>query len=332
MQGLLMRRRDFIGGLSSSMAWPMVVRAQQGERVRRVGILLYGAANDPSSEAHAAAIRGGLSKLGWTEGRNLRIDLRFVRGDVQTLRSDAEALVRLAPDVIVANTGPVTRAVQLTTRTIPIILVAVGDPVANGYVTNLARPEGNTTGYTNLFFSIAGKWVQLLKDVAPRLERVGFIYNSSFDMSGYWGEIETAGTKLGLLTARLPVGTESEIERAIETFAAEPNGALILTVQPNRALRDLIGQLAIRHRLPTIYNEKNSMPDEGLMSYGPSVEEIFGRGATFYVDRILRGAKVIDLPVQFATKFELVINLRTAKAIGIAIPGTLLATADEVIQ
>ena len=327
-----MRRREFIAGLGSAAATPVVVRAQQGERVRRVGILIYGAANDPNSEANAAAIRDGLSKLGWTEGRNLRVDLRFVRGDVEALRGDAEALVRLAPDVIVAHTGPVTRAAQLTTRTVPIIFVSVGDPVANGYVTNQARPEGNTTGYTNLFFSIAGKWVQLLKDVVPRLEKVGFVYNSDFTMSGYWGEIETAGTKLAVRTARLPVGTASEIERTIETFAAEPNGALIVTVQPNGALRDLIGQLALRYRLPTIYNEKSSMPNEGLMSYGPSVEEVFGRGATFYVDRILRGAKVNDLPVQFATKFELVINLRTAKAIGLAIPATLLATADEVIQ
>jgi len=325
-----MKRRTFIAGLGGAAAWPLAVRAQQGERLRRVAVLIYGAENDPIAQAYVAVIRDGLSMAGWTEGRNLRTDLRFV-GDADAIRIAVDGAVSLAPDVIVAHTGPVLRAVQLRTQTIPIVLVAVGDPIGNGYVANLSRPEGNTTGITNLFFSIAGKWVELLKEAVPRLERVAFIYHSVFTYTGYWAAIEAAAPNLSVRAVRIPVSGVLEVEQAIGAFAVEPNGGLIVAAQPNAAFREAMFRQAIERRLPTLYIERIDIGQSGLIFYGPNFDNLYRRSA-YFVDRILRGTRVSELPVEFPTKFDLVINLRVAKAIGLAIPESFLLRADEVIE
>jgi putative ABC transport system substrate-binding protein len=323
-----MRRRDFIAGLGSAAAWPLAARAQQGERMRRIALLLYGSENDPRARASAAAIRDELSKLRWIEGRNVQIDLRF-SGDADAIRANVDELVGLAPNVIVTETGPITHAAQLKTRTIPIVLVSVGDPVANGYVDSLSRPGGNTTGITNLFFSIAGKWVELLKDAAPRLEGVAYFYNGVFDMAGYWAAIEASAMKLAMRRRRILVKDAADIERAIDAFDAEPNWGLIVGPQSTVADRELIYRLAIQHRLPTITTTKYLISDGGLMSYGPNEDDLHRRAAS-YVDRILRGAKVSELPVEFPTKFQLVIKVSSARTIGIS--ESFLLRADELID
>jgi putative ABC transport system substrate-binding protein len=325
-----MLRREFIAGLAGAVASPLAARSQQGERLRRIAVLIYGAENDPVAQAYAAAIRDGLSTSGWTEGRNLRTDLRFV-GDAGAIRTAVDGAVSLAPDVIVAHTGPVLRAVQQRTKIIPIVLLAVGDPVGNGYVANLSRPEGNTTGITNLFFSIAGKWVDLLKEAVPRLERVALIYHSVFNLAGYWAAIEAAAPKLSLRAVKIPIGDVSEIEHAIDAFAVGPNGGLIVGAQPNIPFREAMFRQAKERRLPTLCNERIDITQGGLMFYGPNHDNLFRR-AGYFVDRILRGARASELPVEFPTKFDLVINLRIAKAIGLTIPELFLLRADEVIE
>jgi putative tryptophan/tyrosine transport system substrate-binding protein len=326
-----MKRRQFIAVLGSTAAWPLVARAQQGEQMRRVGALMFGSEEDPEYHIGLRALREGLQTLGWIEGRNLRMDLRFGDGDLKRLRAHAEELVKLAPDVIVVTSGDGTRTVQQLTRTIPIIFLGVGDPVKGGLVKSIARPEGNATGFTNKFDEIRGKWLELMKEAAPRLARVALLFNaqiSSTDFSPYEG----AAATLGLTAIRTPFHNAEEIERAIVSFAAEPNGGLVvLPPNPTAENKELIIRLAIQHRLPTIYQTKSFTTDGGMMSYGSDPADVF-RNASTYVDRILRGAKPGDLPVQFPTKLQLVVNLKTAKAIGLTIPETLLATADEVIQ
>jgi putative tryptophan/tyrosine transport system substrate-binding protein len=328
-----MRRRDFIAGLgSAAAASPLVARAQQGERVRRVGVLLFGAENDPIFQALFGALRERLQRLGWIEGRNLHLDVRFNAADANRMRESAQELISLAPDVIVVGSATGTRAVQERTQTIPIVFVSVGDPVASGLVGSTARPEGNTTGFTNLFPSIAGKWLALLKEAAPHVSRFALIFNPQFPVTGiYLDAIDKPAATLAVKAIRTPVRSASEIERAIEAFATEPNGGLIVIPPPlDRADRELIVRLTTHHRLPTMSPDRQ-YGEGSLMTYGPDGVDLY-RGAASYVDSILRGAKPHDLPVQFPTKFKLVINLKIAKAIGLDVPPTLRALADEVIE
>ena len=323
-----MRRRDFVTLLGGAATWPLAARAQQSERERRVGMLT---GLDQSYQAFAAAFREGLSKLGWVEGLNLMTELRFGAGDADAIRTYAAELVSLAPDVIVTTTVPATKAVQQQTRTIPIVFVAVGDPVDNGIVKNIARPETNATGVTNLVASFGGKWIALLKEAAPRVERVALVYNPKFELSfgSLLPSIEEAASVLDIQTVRVPYRNAGDIARAIDAFAASPNGgAILLPPPPPPVTREAFYGLAIQHRLPTI----SANTSEGsLVAYGPDVVDLYRR-ASSYVDRILRGAKVNELPVVFPTGFQLVINLKTAKALGLTVPPSLLTRADEVIE
>jgi putative ABC transport system substrate-binding protein len=321
-----MRRRDFITLLGAT-AWPLAARAQQGERVRRIGMLTVG-----PGQAYIAAFREGLAKLGWVEARNLRIELRFGGGDADRIRAYAAELVSLAPDVIVTSTVAATKAVQQQTQTIPIVINGAADPVANGIVKSLGRPEGNTTGVTNLYYSIGGKWLELLKEAAPRVERVALIYNDqvSSGLGGYTPSIEEAARLLAVKAIKIPYRAAVDLVQGIDAFASEPNAGLIVLPTAG-ANRGTILRLAAQHRLPTIYPDRTFVAEGGLMAYGSDVVELFRR-ASYFVDRILRGTKVSELPVEFPTKFDLVINLKAAKAIGVEIPPTMLTRADEVIE
>jgi putative ABC transport system substrate-binding protein len=273
-----------------------------------------------------------LKELGWIEGRNLRIDFRFA-SDPELIRARAAELVGSAPDAIVVNTNRATKALQSLTQTLPIVFAGVGDPAANGLVASLGRPGGNITGITNLFFSMGGKWLELLKEIAPRLARTGIIFNPEFAArEGWFAAIEEAAPMVGVRPTKLPVRNLGDIERAIVAFAAEPNGGLIV-VPPGvvGGERDLVLRLARERQLPAIYPARSYSADGGLMSYGADTADLFRQSAA-HVDRILRGARPGDLPVQFPTKFELVINRKTAAAMGLAIPTTLIARADELIE
>jgi putative tryptophan/tyrosine transport system substrate-binding protein len=327
-----MRRRDFIAGVGGAAAWPLAARAQQPNRMRRVGVLLSGTENDLVVQALWAASREALGKLGWIEGRNVRFDVRFIATDPDRMRAHAEELVRLAPDVILAVSLSATKAVQQQTRTIPIVFVNVGDPVAGGLVKSFARPQGNTTGITGLYPSITGKWLGLLKEAAPRTSRVALIFHPEFVVDSFFPAIETVAAVLAIKTTRTPVRQATEIERAIVAFAAEPDGGVIMMPPtPTDVARESINRLTVQYRLPSISASKLAVVEGGLMSYGPPIFDAF-RSAASYVDRILSGAEPGDLPVQFPTKFELVINLKTAKAIGLTIPESFLLRADEVIE
>ena len=335
-----MRRRDLImligGTAAPSLLWPLPSRAQPDSRVRRIGVMLSGAESDPLVQAQLAAWRQTLQQLGWIEGRNLRVDFRFRAADLVGMRAVAQELVGLAPDVMVVSGAAGTRTVQELTRTIPIDFVQVGDPVSSAVLETIGRPEGNTTGITNLFPSIAGKWLELLREAVPQTARVALIFNPELPVTEtYLAAIEAAAATLAVKSIRAPLrtaGGAAEIEPAIDAFAAEPNGGLVI-VPPNpvAADRQLILRLAGQHRLPTISTDKHYVAEGCLMSYGPDSIDLY-RSAASYVDRILRGAKPGDLPVQFPTKFELAINLRTAKALGLDIPWFLQQRADEVIE
>jgi len=281
-------------------------------------------------QAQLAAVREGLAQRGWTEGRNVRFDSRLYDDDPQTLRSHAQELVRLAPDCIVAGSQPSILALLQETRTIPIVFHNVGDPVEGGILKNIARPEGNVTGATSNYHSIAGKWLELLKEAAPRTSRVALIFVPGIVTENYFAVIDAAAAALGVKVVQLPYRNSAELERAIDTFAFQPNGGFVLVPPPPRgAGRELIYRLALKYRLPGIAASDYDSADTVMMSYGgDSVEP--ARIAASYVDRILRGAKVSELPVQFPSKFELVINLKIAKAIGLDIPATLTARADEL--
>jgi putative ABC transport system substrate-binding protein len=331
-----MRRREFIAGLGSAAAWPLGARAQQGERVRRVGVLMAGASEgDPFQRANLARLRDGLARLGWMEDRDLRIDVRFAGGDLNRIRAYAAELVSLAPDVLMVTPPTMaTIAVQEQTQTIPIVFTAGGDPLVSGVMRNITRPEGNTTGFSNYEPSFVGKWLAMLKAAAPRLTRVAVIFSpelvSSPFGSIYMPSIEAAAPTFALQMIKLPIRDVVDVVRGIDAFAAEPNGGLV--VLPPAPYRETVIRLAAQHRLPAIFHSRDFAVTGGLMSYGSASPTDQFRRAASYVDRLLRGAKVSDLPVQFPTKFELVINLKTAKALGLTIPETLLATADEVIQ
>jgi putative ABC transport system substrate-binding protein len=329
-----MRRREFITLLGSAAeAWPLAARAQQDGRVRRVGILERGEETDRYIQAQKAALREGLAKLGWIEGRNVRFELRFSADDPARLRANADELVRLGPDVIAVASLQATRALLQRTRTIPIVFTSVGDPVATGLLKDIARPEGNATGITTLFHSVVGKWLELLKEVAPRTASVALIFVPGIVADVYFDILSAAAEALGLKTTRVPYGNAGELERAIDAFAAVPNGALVMVPPPPSAShRELINQLAVKYRLPTIYSGgRDYISEGGMMSYGSDTVEAH-RIAASYIDRILRGAKVGELPVQFPTKFELVINLKTARALGLTVPPTLRVLASEVIE
>ena len=323
----MIRRREFIAGLGSAAACPAVARAQQGDRMRRIGLLLSGG----SANENFGTFRDAMAKLGWIEGRNLRIDFRAGGAggnDPDRIRASAIELVGLAPDAIVSGTLPATRAMQRQTHDIPIIFAGVGgDPVAAGVVTSIARPEGNVTGFTNLFNEIGGKWIELLKKAAPRVTRVALVGASI----NYIRPAEAVARALELQPIRMPVRDDLELVRAIDYFAGQQNGGLV-AVPPVVVNRGLLFRLLAQHGLPAIFPDREFVTNGGqLMSYGSNWADLF-RGVASYVDRVLRGTKVSELPVQHPTKFELLINLTTAKALGLTIPETLLATADEVIQ
>jgi putative ABC transport system substrate-binding protein len=329
-----MQRRAFISLLGGAAAWPVAARAQQAERVRRVGMLIGQGESDQIRQAALGAFRDGLGKLGWIEQRNLRLDVRYIGGDADRIHDYAAELVNLSSEVIVAATGAGVRELQQQTLTIPIVLVGGGAIVANGLVRDIAHPESNVTGIANLYGSISGKWVQLLKEAAPSLTTIGLVYNPQLvpEDGGYFSAIQDAARALAVKTAKLPFQDTLAMVRAIDMFAAAPHGALIvLPPAPNAPDRKTIRELAAEHRLPAIYPARQYAAEGGLMAYGSNPVDLMARAA-FFVDRILRGVKVSELPVEFPTRFELTINLATAKVIGLAIPESLLLIADEVIE
>jgi putative tryptophan/tyrosine transport system substrate-binding protein len=335
-----MRRREFITLLTGAAAAAALLRphaahAQQGGRVRRIGWLIGGAENDLGSRATRVALQETLAKLDWIEGRNLRIDLRFSAGDSDRMRAYAAELAGLAPDVILTNSGATTRAEQLQTQTIPIVFTAGGDPVTDGLVRNIARPEGNITGFSSREPSIAGKCLELLKEAVPRLNRVAVVFNPELALTVpfYMSSIEWAAPAMGVATIKTPVRNAVDVVRAIDAFAAEPNGGVLVlpATSPTSTTRDTILQLTAQHRLPTIFTNRADADAGGLLAYAADDVDMSRRAAT-YVDRLLRDAKVSELPVQFPTKYELVVNLKAAKAIGLTIPEAFLLRADELIE
>ena len=329
-----MERRAFIRAIGGAVAaWPIASRAQQGERVRRIGVLMPGLAADPEIQNRIASFQHGLHVLGWTDGSNVRIDYRWSGTDADRLRSSAVELVGLAPDVIFAGTTSAMGALLQVTHTVPIVFALVADPVGAGYVDSLARPGGNVTGYLPFEYGIAGKWLELLKQTVPAVTRMAVIRdpNSSTGI-GQWAVIQAMAPSIGVELSLINIRDAGEIERDITAFARSPNGGLIVTGTPLATQhRELIIKLAADHKLPAIYYERYYVTGGGLISYGPNIVDQFRRAAG-YVDRILKGEKPNDLPVQAPTKYELVVNLKTAKALGIDVPPALLARADEVIE
>jgi ABC-type uncharacterized transport system substrate-binding protein len=328
-----MKRREFITLLGGVAAWPLAARAQQGERMRRVGVLLPAAADDPEFQASFGAFLQGLALLGWTIGRNVRIDTRWATTDAAEIRRHAAELAALAPDVILAHAATTVGPLLQATRTVPIVFPAVVDPVGAGFVDSLARPGGNATGFISFEYSLSGKWLELLKEIAPGLTRVAVLRNAATPSGpGQFGVIQAVAPSLRVEVNPVNVRDAGEIERAVAAFARAPNGGLIVTASPAAQLhRELIISLAARHKLPAVYPFRYFAADGGLISYGPDQVDQY-RQAAGYVDRILKGEKPADLPVQAPTKYELVINLKTAKALGLDVPATVLARADEVIE
>jgi putative ABC transport system substrate-binding protein len=328
-----LRRRQFITFLGGAAAWPLAARAQQPERMRRIGVFMGLAADDPEGQARVAAFLQGLQEWGWSVGRNVRIDTRWTGGDADRLRKYAAELVALAPDVIFVNGGSHLGALQQASRTVPIVFAAVVDPVGGGYVMSLARPGRNATGFTSAEYGISGKWLELLKQVAPRVTRVGVLRDPSITSGiGQFAAIQAVAPSLGAELTPLDVRDAGEIEQGVGAFTRGPNDGLIVVANPTSNInRELIISLAARHRLPAIYPARYFVSSGGLISYGSEVLDQFRRAAG-YVDRILKGEKPADLPVQAPTKYETVINLKTAKALGLDVPATVLARADEVIE
>jgi len=328
-----MRRREFIALAGGAVAaWPRVARAQQGERVRRVSVLMPFTADDPEAQPRLLALAQGLQELGWTVGRNLRIDTRWAASDADRARKYAAELIALAPDIIVANGASVLGPLQQATRTVPIVFVNVPDPVGGGDVASLAHPGGNATGFMQSEYSMSAKWLELLKEIAPRVTRAVVIRDpTSTTGVGQFAVIQSAAGSLGVELSPIDMRDAGEIERGVTAFARAPNGGLIVTTAGSVIRRSLIIALAARHKLPAVYPYRYHVSGGGLISYGPDVVDQY-RQAAGYVDRILKGEKPADLPVQAPTKYELVINLKTAKALGITVPPTLIARADEAIE
>ena len=328
-----MKRRKFItllGGAAAS--WPLAARAQQGGGVRRIGVLMPTDAENPDNQARLAAFLQELQQFGWAVGRNLRIDLRWAAGEVERNRQYAAELVALAPEVILAAPSGVP-ALKQATRTVPIVFTIVTDPVGLGFVDNLARPGGNITGFLSFEYGISGKWLELLKHVATGMTRAAVIRDPAIATgAGQFAAVASVGPALGVDIVPVNVSDPGELEAALAAFARSPNGGLVVTGSAFAVMRrDLIIKLAAQHRLPTIYYDRSFAVAGGLISYGPDFVDLYRRAAS-YVDRILRGEKPADLPVQAPTKYELVLNLKTAKALGLTVPDKLLATADEVIE
>jgi len=332
IEGDPMRRREFIAALGGAATFTFAARADNQDRVRRVGVLIFGAEDDPVSETRMEGLRQGLEKLDWVEGRNLEIDFRFGAADPRRIRACAKDLVSRAPDVIVTGAAPATRAVLDLTQTIPVVYVEVTNEVGFGLTGKLARPETNSTGITNLYLAIGARWLELLKQAAPNLTRVALLFNPEFDSPAYLAAIEQASGAYHVKTTRAPVRNADEIEHAIAAAAAEPDGGL-LVVPPTPAFSEirLIFRLANQYRLPAIYPTRGFAAEGGLLAYGAVSSDLFRQAAT-YVDRILHGAKPSELEVGFPTKFDLIVNLKAAKAIGLEIPPKLIARAAEVIE
>jgi putative tryptophan/tyrosine transport system substrate-binding protein len=332
-----MRRREFItllgGTAASSAAWPLAALAQQDGRVRRVGVLHSGAADDPHLQARNTAFLQALQQFDWTEGRNIRLDIRWGAADADRIRKYVTELVALAPDVILATGSSTVGPLLQATRSIPIVFTLVPDPVGAGFVDNLARPGGNATGFMLFEYGIGGKFLELLKQIAPGVTRVAVLRDPGITAGiGQFAAVQTAAPSLGIEITPVNMHRAGEIENDIATFARSANGGLVVTGSPLAVLhRNLIIALAARHKLPAVYFEREFAVDGGLISYGPNFVEQY-RFAAGYVDRILKGEKPADLPVQAPTKYELVINLKTAKALGLTVSPTLLARADKVIE
>jgi putative tryptophan/tyrosine transport system substrate-binding protein len=324
-------RRKFIAALGAAAAWPLAARAQQGERMRRIGVLAPGD-NDGTLQARYAAFLQGLRQLGWIEGRNVHIDIRWGGGNPADMRKYAAELVALAPDVILSigsATGPLLEA----TRTVPIVFVIAPDPVGAGYVESLARPGGNATGFMMFEYGLSGKWLELLKEIAPGVTRAVILRDASIAAGiGQFAIIQSVAPSVGVDVTPVDLRDAAEIERVVKTFTQSANGGLILTASPLSLVhRNLIIALAAQYKLPAVYIERGYVAAGGLASYGPNFIDQF-RSAAGYVDRILKGAKSDDLPVEAPTKYELIVNLKTAKALGLTVPQSILARADEVIE
>jgi ABC-type uncharacterized transport system substrate-binding protein len=329
-----LQRREFtmlLGGVAAT--WPLAARAQQGDHIRRIGVLQGQSAEDPESKARRTAFEQALQQLGWIQGRNVRIDYRFAGGDAATSRKQAEELVALAPDVIVSTGSFSTGQLLRATHAVPIVFAIVPDPVGSGYVDSLAQPGGNATGFMQFEYGLSGKWLELLKEIAPGLKRAIVLWDPAITAGiGQFAIIQSVATSTGIDVRPVNLRDAGEIERAITAFARTPNGGLVVTASALSVVhRDLIVTLAARHKLPAVYYERFFVTGGGLISYGADFIEQH-RHAAGYVDRILKGEKPADLPVQAPTKYALAINLKTAKALGLTLPPSLLARADEVIE
>jgi putative tryptophan/tyrosine transport system substrate-binding protein len=328
-----MNRRELITGLGGAAAWSLAARAQQPERVRRIGVLMNVAAADPEGQAQVAAFLQALQQLGWSEGRNVRIDTRWGENDVERDRRYATELLAFAPDVILASGTLSVVAIRRVTRTSPIVFAGVSDPVGAGFVDTLARPGGNVTGFMIFEYSLSGKWLELLKEIAPRLMRAAVLRDSTNPAGiAQFGALQAVAQSLGVELRPVDTRDAREIEHAIASFARAANGGLIVTPSASvSAHHDLIVMLAARYKLPAVYSSRSMVIGGGLICYGPDTADQF-RQAAGYVDRILKGEKPADLPVQAPTKYELVINMKTARALGLDLPAQLLARADDVIE
>jgi putative tryptophan/tyrosine transport system substrate-binding protein len=330
-----MRRREFIAVFGGIAAWPLAARAQQHDDVRRIGVLLTAAADDPESQTSLAAFKEALKQLGWSESTNLRIDYRGAAGDPERIQTFAKELVALQPHVILARSTPVTAALLKQTRTIPIVFTVVSDPVGEHFVESLARPGGNATGFTNVEYSLTGKWLELLKEVAPSIKRVAFVFDPKLAPGAgtyYTRLIESSAPAFTVVPKVLPIRDATEIEHAIGEFVAEPDAGLVVLPDATTLVhRGLIISLAARYRVPAIYAFRDFVVEGGLISYGIDVVDQFQKAAS-YVDRILKGTKPADLPVQLPAKFMMAINLKTAKDLGLELPLLLQQRADEVIE
>jgi len=328
-----LRRREFITLLGGAAAWPFAARAQQGQRMRRIGVLMHLAADDPEGQRRVAVFLQGLQEVGWAVGRNVDIDMRWAAGEADLFRRYSMEIIALTPDVILASATPSVLAVQQATRTVPTVFVLVPDAVGAGIVASLSRPGGNTTGFTSTELGMSVKWLELLKEIAPKVTRASVLRDAADPATmGQFGAIHGAGPSFGMVVSPMGVANAEDIERGITAFAREPNGGLIILPTPKTVVhRGLIIKLAAQHRLPAVYRSRYWAAEGGLVSYGPEFLDQY-QSAAGYVDRILKGENPADLPVQAPTKYDLVVNLKTANAIGIEVPATLLARADEVIE
>jgi putative ABC transport system substrate-binding protein len=329
-----MRRREFITLLGgATVAWPLAARTQQVERVRRIGVLFGLAVNDPLGKAAIAVFLQELQQLGWADGRNVQIEYRWGGGDAEDLRKYASELVTLTPDVVVATGGTSVGPLLQATRIVPIVFANVPDPVGSGFVESLSRPGGNATGFVQFEYNLSGKWLELLKQIAPSVTSAAILWDPAIIAGiGQFAVIQSVAPSLGVEVRAMNVRDAAEIERAVTAFARLSNGGLIVTASASAFIhRDLIVTLATRYKLPTIYFQRLFVTEGGLISYGPNFLDQYRRAAG-YVDRILKGEKPADMPVQAPTKYELIVNLKAARAIGLSVPASLLARADEVIE